>query len=436
MKGTAASALLIALSATAAQARPVVDERFPYTGPAVPIGDWVDPTINGNGKGFPRLVEPPAVKPATANPRNNVNVISLSYIPKGMHIHYQTPFGLGQLPAVRWGKDPRNLKQHGAGLLSHFQDWSSGRSPGIVQRRRAERHGLHQRSRNTQAAGQGCPMRELPFAWPTEVTISYADELGIILVPTTGRSATTAPVLLFRVAYSGRVQEALARGEIPDQGEVVANRRRNFTAYQHPFRMPGPETGGVGNFWYSFDYGLAHFVSIDGETDFANSPEWNFAEDVTGNETLPSEAETFITDSGPFGNVNGSVHETKSYEQWHLAEAGSGEGRPQQDPVGLRHEPPPYVQFRLFLYQLHVREAFEGLLLSMAWMLTSLGDVCPFFKLVHHPLTLSSATSTGTSSLSSRATAPSILPPCEQQHLLCPQRQVHHPHHQRHGRQH
>jgi len=27
-----------------------VDTRFPYTGPAVPVGDWVDGTVNGNGK--------------------------------------------------------------------------------------------------------------------------------------------------------------------------------------------------------------------------------------------------------------------------------------------------------------------------------------------------------------------------------------------------
>lgn len=111
MKTAAASALLVALSATLAQARPVADERYLYTGPAVPVGDWVDPTVNGNGKGFPRLIEPPAVRPASANPRNNVNVISLSYIPKGMHIHYQTPFGLGQTPSVIWGKSPHQLNK-------------------------------------------------------------------------------------------------------------------------------------------------------------------------------------------------------------------------------------------------------------------------------------------------------------------------------------
>lgn len=86
--------------------KPDVDTSYPYTGPKVPIGDWVDQTVNGNGKGYPRLHEPPAVKPAKSNPTNNINVVSHSYIPDGMHIHYQTPFGLGTAPEVHWGKSP------------------------------------------------------------------------------------------------------------------------------------------------------------------------------------------------------------------------------------------------------------------------------------------------------------------------------------------
>lgn len=108
----ATAGLLLALCANAAPGRHHhrdVDTRYPYTGPAVPVGDWVDPTINGNGKGFVRLVEPPAVKPATAKPSNNVNVISLSYVPNGVNIHYQTPFGLGEAPAVHWGTHPNRL---------------------------------------------------------------------------------------------------------------------------------------------------------------------------------------------------------------------------------------------------------------------------------------------------------------------------------------
>jgi hypothetical protein len=46
----------------------------------------------------------------------------------------------------------------------------------------------------------------------------------------------------------------------------------NFTAYNHRFRMPSKESGGVENMWYSFNYGPLHLVSIDTETDFPNSP--------------------------------------------------------------------------------------------------------------------------------------------------------------------
>jgi hypothetical protein len=98
-------ATILPLSAAAAAIEERdVDETYPNNGPEVPVGDWVDPTINGNGKGFLRISEPPAVKPASSNPTNNINVISLSYFPEGINIHYQTPFGLGVEPVVKWGK--------------------------------------------------------------------------------------------------------------------------------------------------------------------------------------------------------------------------------------------------------------------------------------------------------------------------------------------
>lgn len=98
-----------ALLANSVNAKPVVDTVYPYTGPEVPVGDWVDGTVNGNGKGFPRLVEPPAVKPASKNPTNNINVISVAYAGSGVNIHYQTPFGLGTNPEVKWGSSPNAL---------------------------------------------------------------------------------------------------------------------------------------------------------------------------------------------------------------------------------------------------------------------------------------------------------------------------------------
>lgn len=97
-----------------------VDTRFPYTGPAIPVGDWVDPTVNGNDKGFPRLVEAPAVKPASAKPKNNINVISLSYQPDGVIIHYQTPFGLGEAPIVHWGTSAKDLCKQTTGSTTTY----------------------------------------------------------------------------------------------------------------------------------------------------------------------------------------------------------------------------------------------------------------------------------------------------------------------------
>jgi hypothetical protein len=119
MKATTASALLGAFAAfciETAGSVPTVDESYPYTGPAVPVGDWIDPTINGNGKGFPRLVEPPAVVPSSRNPTNNINVIALSYVPQGINIHYQTPFGLGVTPSVSWGTSPTALDSKASGI--------------------------------------------------------------------------------------------------------------------------------------------------------------------------------------------------------------------------------------------------------------------------------------------------------------------------------
>jgi len=44
----------------------------------------------------------------------------------------------------------------------------------------------------------------------------------------------------------------------------------NFTGYINHFRMPSSESGGLGNFWYSFDHGMVHYVQLDTETDLGH----------------------------------------------------------------------------------------------------------------------------------------------------------------------
>ena len=128
MRSSAASALLGAaalLASPPAIAAPInekrdVDTRYPYKGPAVPIGDWVDDSINGNGKGFIRLVEQPAVPSTTGEATNSINVISLAYIPNGMTVHFQTPFGLDDDPTVMYGTSASSLTQTATGYTTTY----------------------------------------------------------------------------------------------------------------------------------------------------------------------------------------------------------------------------------------------------------------------------------------------------------------------------
>lgn len=116
MQALTSSIPAVALCAILAAAAPApVYTNYPYNGPAVPIGDWVDNTINGNGKGFPRLAMPPAVHPSSDSPTNNINVISLSYMPTGVNVHFQTPFGLTTDPQVSYGTSASSLTKSATG---------------------------------------------------------------------------------------------------------------------------------------------------------------------------------------------------------------------------------------------------------------------------------------------------------------------------------
>lgn len=37
--------------------------------------------------------------------------------------------------------------------------------------------------------------------------------------------------------------------------------------------MPSPSSGGLENFWYSFDHGMVHFIMLNTETDFPSAPD-------------------------------------------------------------------------------------------------------------------------------------------------------------------
>ncbi|KAK0386965.1 hypothetical protein NLU13_5278 [Sarocladium strictum] len=496
MKSITTSGLVGAFLAVTAAAAPTVEERdvdtaYPYTGPDVPIGDWVDQTVNGNGKGFPRLVEKPAVQPKSSNPTNNVNVISLAWVPGGVNIHYQTPFGLGEAPSVQWGTSSASLTKTAIGS-SHSYDRTppcsaiaavtqcsqyfhevqiSGLKPSttyyyqipaangttesdVLSFTTAAEAGdkksfsvaVVNDMGYTNAKGTHEQLLKLvnsgtAFTWHGG-DISYADDWYSGILPCEDD---------WPVCYNGSSTELPGPAPVPDEykdaplpkGEV-ANQggpqggdmsviyesnwdlwqqwmsdvtmkapymvlpgnheatcaefdggnntltaylnddksnstaaksgltyyscppsQRNFTAFQHRFRMPGEETGGVGNFWYSFDYGLAHFVSIDGETDYPNSPEWSFARDLAGKKgDHVTPKDTFVTDSGPFGKVDGDLKDNKAYEQWNWLNKDLAAVDRTKTPWVFVMSHRPLYSSEVSKYQLAMRAAWEDLMLE------------------------------------------------------------------------
>lgn len=128
--------------------------------------------------------------------------------------------------------------------------------------------------------------------------------------------------------------------------------------------MPGNETGGVSNFWYSFDYGNAHFITLDGETDYAYSPEYPFAADIKANESLPTENQTYVTDSGPFGYIHGNWTDNQAYEQvaWLKKDLASIDRSKTPWVFAMTHR--PMYSSETASYEEHIRNAFEPLLIE------------------------------------------------------------------------
>lgn len=494
MKSITTYSALAAVFTTSTRAAPTVDEKYPYLGPDVPVGDWVDSSVNDNGTGFPRLVEPPAVTPSSANASNNVNVISLSYVNGGIDIHYQTPFGLGVNPSVQWGISASTLNNKATGNTTTYDRTPpcsaikaitqcsqffhnvqiDNLEPGttyyyqipsangttqsdVLSFTTAQSEGdasefsvaVTNDMGYTNAGGTYQYLNEavaggVAFGWHGG-DLSYADDWYSGIIPC---NLTEWPV-----CYNGNLTKLpntnnesippdyktpLPKGEVPNQGsprggdfsvlyesnwdlwqqwmnnitlkipymvlpgnheatcadhdnppyilsayldEDIANgtspnstlnyyscppSQRNFTAFQHRFHMAGESSGGVGNFWYSFNYGLAHFVSINTETDYAKSPDKTFDRDVDGDGSHPLRNETHVTDAGPFGAIHGSFNDSTNFEQYQwLAQDLENVDRCKTPWVIVMGHRPMYSS-KVVNYQKHLRNAFEDLMLEHA----------------------------------------------------------------------
>jgi hypothetical protein len=107
--------------------------------------------------------------------------------------------------------------------------------------------------------------------------ISYADDYGLLL-PFSFYEQTwntwqnnVAGVTANNIYMTAPGNHEVTCFQLGDQF-CLTDTYRNFSAYLNRFRMPGDESGGYKNLWYSFDYGMVHVVVINTETDFPNAP--------------------------------------------------------------------------------------------------------------------------------------------------------------------
>ncbi|KAI1288680.1 acid phosphatase [Xylaria venustula] len=500
LAATVATAVLLASPATTAPKRSGgsgvhdnkrdVDTTYPYTGPTVPVGDWVDQTVNGNGKGFPRLVEPPAVWPAFKRPTNNINVISLSYLQTGVNVHFQTPFGLTQKPTVHYGETVF-LGKSATGTSKTYARTPSCSEVAVITQcseffHNVELTGLRagteyfyriEASNGTTASKILRFKTALPAGARDSFTVGVLNDMGYTNAKGTHKQLSVAAQsgkLAFAwhggdisyaddwysdvlpcspdwdVCYNGTHSSLppgdsdpdydlpLPEGEAPGQGSPyggdistiyesnwdlwqqwlnsVTNfipyqvlpgnheaacaefddggwltaylnnnetnttapaseyltyyscppTQRNFTAFQNRFEMNGDSlNGGRGNFWYSFDYGLAHFISFNGETDYAYSPEWPFIRDNKGKPGVPIESDTYPTDSGPFGYItNNEWSNNAAYEQINWIKADLAKVDRKKTPWVFAMSHRPMYSTEVSSYETYMRNAFEEIFIE------------------------------------------------------------------------
>ena len=105
--------------------------------------------------------------------------------------------------------------------------------------------------------------------------LNYADDSG--LYGMTYESATEAWMERLTAIWSQRPYMLCPGNHDITCNEVLPflcpSGQRNVTSYLQRYRMPAVESGAVNNMWYSFDYGLVHFVSVDTEVAYPGSPE-------------------------------------------------------------------------------------------------------------------------------------------------------------------
>lgn len=246
---------------------------------------------------------------ALSHAANEPDQLRLAFVPDGMTVSWTTPSSLSGSPQVRYGFSPSSLSQSAEGVshsygTSYFHDvilsdlasmtqyfyqvvadpnssesailnFTSGRTAGDAtpfKMMLVGDMGL-KNSANTMASLR---IEQNNYDFVMHIgDISYADDYYLRPGDTYENSWTKWQDEMESVTQSK------AYMTLPGNHEVTCSEatpflcpegQRNMTAYRHRFRMPGPESSGYGNLWFSYDYGMAHLVHVNMETDFDGAP--------------------------------------------------------------------------------------------------------------------------------------------------------------------
>lgn len=111
---------------------------------------------------------------------------------------------------------------------------------------------------------------------------------------------------------------------------ICVEGQTNFTGYKNHFRMPSAVSGGTGNFWYSWDNGMTHFVQLDTETDLGHGfiapdePGGSEAQDASPvNATMDAQTKWLEADLAAVDRTKTPWVVVAGHRPWYLSHANN-----------------------------------------------------------------------------------------------------------------
>ena len=232
----------------------------------------------------------------------------LALVPNGMTVSWSTIGPLPALPSVHYGLSPANLTAEATGYTLHYD-------PSITYFHHVVLNNLQADTVYFWQPVYGNASSILSFTSPLPAgstqpfTIAINGDMGLVNEDNTvaamaewvdridvfwhiGDLNYADDSVLYGMTYETATEEWMTRMTpifskrpymmCPGNHDITCSEalpflcpagQRNVTSYLQRYRMPYAESGAVNNMWFSFDYGLAHFVSIDLEVEYPGSPE-------------------------------------------------------------------------------------------------------------------------------------------------------------------